>query len=392
MSEKKVLIVIGTRPEAIKMAPVIKKLETAVGFQTLTCVTAQHRELLDQVLHVFQIEPDFDLDLMKKGQDLFDITTKVLTGLRTIFTKAKPDLVIVHGDTTTSSIAALAAFYCKIRVAHVEAGLRTHNLKSPWPEEANRQLTARLADIHFAPTIKSKQHLIAENIDSKTIEVTGNTVIDALFMILDNINSNEILTQKIRENLEHKGIPNELLANTPPPYVLLTSHRRENFGQGLQNICVALKVLSIKFPEVSFIYPMHFNPNIRKPIREIFGSDKERNLNFPNLYFIEPLDYQEFIFLMSRSRLILTDSGGIQEEAPSLGKPVLVMRDTTERPEAVSAGTVRLVGTNTQTIIEAVSELLTDINIYERMALAHNPYGDGKAVERILHRINKELQ
>lgn len=388
---KKVIVVMGTRPEAIKMAPVIKKLETATGFQTLTCVTAQHRELLDQVLDIFHIKPDFDLDLMKKGQDLFDITSRVLLGLRTIFAEAKPDLVIVHGDTTTSSMAALAAFYCKIRVAHVEAGLRTFNLKSPWPEEANRQLTARLTDIHFAPTVKSQQNLLAENIDPNTIEVTGNTVIDALFLILDEINTNPKLIKKIEKSLIQKGIPSELLVNTPPKYVLLTSHRRENFGQGFRDVCAALKALSKKFPEARFIYPMHFNPNIRKPIDEIFGSVDKRSRNFQNLFFIEPLNYQEFIFFMSRSTLILTDSGGIQEEAPSLGKPVLVMRDTTERPEAVSAGTVQLVGTNTQTIIQAVSELLTDPITYKRMALAHNPYGDGNAGERILDRINREL-
>ena len=388
---KKVIFVIGTRPEAIKMAPLIKKLETVTDFQTLTCVTAQHRELLDQVLEIFQIKPDYDLDLMKKGQDLFDITSKVLLGLRKVFSETNPDMVIVHGDTTTSSIAALAAFYCKVRVAHVEAGLRTQNLMSPWPEEANRQLTARLADIHFAPTVKSQQNLLAENIDPNKIEVTGNTVIDALFLILDQINTNARLTKKIKKSLMQKCIPNELLGNNPPQYVLLTSHRRENFGQGFRDICAALKALSIKFPEVSFIYPMHFNPNIRQPIEEIFGSVDKRSMNFQNLYFIEPLDYQEFIFFMSRSTLILTDSGGIQEEAPSLGKPVLVMRDTTERPEAVSAGTVQLVGTNTQTIIRAVSELLTDLKKYKHMAHAHNPYGDGKAVERIFSRINREL-
>lgn len=358
---KKILLVFGTRPEAIKMCPLVKEIQKYPSeFQTVVCVTGQHREMLDQVLQIFDVTPDYDLNIMKQGQDLFDVTSRVLTGMRDVLDAEKPDVVLVHGDTTTSMAAALAAFYRQIPVGHVEAGLRTHSIYSPWPEEMNRQITGRIATYNFAPTPLSKQNLLDEGVNPDKITVTGNTVIDALHWVVKNV-------MKEGEREDNKRL------------VLITGHRRENFGEGFINICMAIKDLSERYPDVDFVYPMHLNPNVRKPVHEVFGDTPASNL-----HFIEPLDYLDFVSLMSRSTLVLTDSGGIQEEAPGLGKPVLVMRDTTERPEALDAGTVRLVGTDYDKIITEVSALLDDKEHYESMSHAVNPYGDGKACFRIV--------
>lgn len=377
---KTVMLVFGTRPEAIKMAPLVKTLEShADEFRTLVCVTGQHRQMLDQVLDIFHIRPDFDLNIMRAGQDLYDVTTKVLTGMREVLTTARPDIVLVHGDTTTSMSAALAAFYARIPVGHVEAGLRTHDVLSPWPEEMNRQLTARLATYHFAPTPLSRDNLLAENIAADHIWVTGNTVIDALHWVTARIKANPELAAGLDAHLHEAGYDVSRLTGGRR-LVLITGHRRENFGTGFLSMCRAIKALTERYPEVDFVYPMHLNPNVRQPIHDVFGSDLT---DLGNMYFIEPLEYLSFVYLMEKSHIVLTDSGGIQEEAPGLGKPVLVMRDTTERPEAVTAGTVRLVGTDFDRITSAVSTLLDDPAAYARMSQAVNPYGDGHACERI---------
>lgn len=378
---KKILLVFGTRPEAIKMAPLVKEFQKYPDcFETTVCVTGQHREMLDQVLHIFDIVPDFDLNIMKSGQDLYDITCRVLYGMRDVLNKVKPDIVFVHGDTTTSTATALAAFYQQIKVAHIEAGLRTNNIYSPWPEEMNRQITGRLTTFHYSPTLTSKNNLIKENIDESQIHITGNTVIDALFWVVQKIKNDENLDKQIKDNLLNNNYDiNRLKQNRK--LVLITGHRRENFGDGFLNICKAIKVLKEKYTEVDFVYPMHLNPNVRKPIHEIFGDDLS---DLGNLFFIEPLEYLSFVYLMEKSYIVLTDSGGIQEEAPSLGKPVLVMRDTTERPEAVEAGTVKLVGTNKNLIVSEVSSLLDDPIAYDRMSKSINPYGDGNACSRIV--------
>ncbi|MFV0345419.1 MAG: non-hydrolyzing UDP-N-acetylglucosamine 2-epimerase [Bacteroidales bacterium] len=401
---KKVLLVFGTRPEAIKMAPLVKEFEKhSQQFETLVCVTGQHREMLDQVLKLFDIVPQYDLNIMQQGQDLYDITSRVLLGMRDVLARTLPDVVLVHGDTTTSTATALAAFYQQIPIGHVEAGLRTHNIYSPWPEEMNRQLTGRLATYHFAPTLLSKQNLLAEGVLEGHINVTGNTVIDALYRIIDRMEQDAALEKKITDKLRDFGLPeiklSQWLANTDSrKLVLITGHRRENFGHGFINICEAIKYLSEKYSDVDFVYPMHLNPNVRKAVTEVFGSsviskDTEdfQTQSTPNTYFIEPLDYLPFVYLMSRSYIVLTDSGGIQEEAPGLGKPVLVMRDTTERPEAVKSGTVRLVGTDKDKIINEVSALLTDKEKYTKMSKANNPYGDGKACGRIVEVLGLEL-
>lgn len=370
------MLVFGTRPEAIKMAPLVKEFQARVNeFDTIVCVTGQHREMLKQVLELFDIKPDYDLEIMKEGQDLYDVTTRVLLGMREVLKKTKPDVVLVHGDTTTSTAAALAAFYQQIPVGHVEAGLRTHNIYSPWPEEMNRQLTGRMATYHFAPTELSRDNLLAEGIATDRIFITGNTVIDALQQVVTRVKGNADLRNEVSRKLLQFGYDvNRLEAGRR--LVLITGHRRENFGEGFLNICRAIQTLSKRFPEVDFVYPMHLNPNVRKPIREIFGD----NLGgLDNLFFIEPLEYLQFVTLMDRSSIVLTDSGGIQEEAPGLGKPVLVMRDTTERPEAVKAGTVKLVGTDYNQIVDNVEKLLTDDAAYAEMSRANNPYGDGKA-------------
>lgn len=372
------MLVFGTRPEAIKMAPLVKEFQKYPRqFQTIICVTGQHREMLDQVLHLFDIKPDYDLDIMKQGQDLYDVTARVLIGMRDVFIKIKPDFVLVHGDTTTSTASALAAFYQQIPVGHVEAGLRTHNIYSPWPEEMNRLITSRIATYNFAPTQLSKQNLLEEGISENKILVTGNTVIDALYMVLDKMKHNENLCSELQTILEISGYDVKRL-NSTRRLVLITGHRRENFGDGFIDICSAIKTLSYKYPTVDFVYPMHLNPNVRKPIREVFGEEK-----LLNMFFIEPLEYLPFVYLMEKSYIVLTDSGGIQEEAPGLGKPVLVMRDTTERPEALCAGTVKLVGTNYDEIVREVSLLLDDEECYSAMSEAVNPYGDGIASERI---------
>lgn len=378
---KKVMLVFGTRPEAIKMAPLVKEFQKHKDyFEVIVCVTGQHREMLDQVLNLFEITPDYDLNIMKQGQDLYDVTSKVLTGMRDVFKKVIPDIVLVHGDTTTSTAAALAAFYQQIPVGHVEAGLRTHNIYSPWPEEMNRQLTGRIATYHFSPTTLSKENLLKEGINENNILVTGNTVIDALYMVVEKIKNNNILSLELNNILKESGYDiNRITGNKK--VVLITGHRRENFGDGFISICKAIKTLSIKYPNVDFVYPMHLNPNVRKPIHEIFGEDLS-NLN--NAFFIEPLEYLSFVYLMEKSSIVLTDSGGIQEEAPGLGKPVLVMRDTTERPEALNAGTVKLVGTNYDKIIEEVSMLLENNEYYDLMSKAVNPYGDGYSSKRIV--------
>lgn len=378
---KTVMLVFGTRPEAIKMAPLVKAFQAASdSFRTLVCVTGQHREMLDQVLHIFDIQPDYDLNIMKQGQDLYDVTSRVLLGLREVLKEARPDIVLVHGDTTTSTAAALAAFYAQIPVGHVEAGLRTHNIYSPWPEEMNRQLTGRMATWHFAPTPLSRQNLLAENVAESQITVTGNTVIDALYWVVDKIKHDATLAQQLDAELQCAGYDVQRLADGRK-LVLITGHRRENFGDGFIHMCTAIKDLTQRYPQVDFVYPMHLNPNVRKPIHEVFGQDLT---GLGNMFFIEPLEYLSFVHLMEKSHIVLTDSGGIQEEAPGLGKPVLVMRDTTERPEALTAGTVKLVGTDYDKIVSAVSTLLDDEAAYAAMSHAVNPYGDGKACGRIV--------
>ena len=379
--QKKVLLVFGTRPEAIKMAPLVKEFQKYPDkFKTIVCVTGQHREMLDQVLRIFEIVPDYDLNIMKQGQDLYDVTSRVLLGMRDVLKEVQPDIVLVHGDTTTSTAAALAAFYQQIPVGHVEAGLRTHNIYSPWPEEMNRQLTGRIATYHFAPTPLSKQNLLAENVKPEQIVVTGNTVIDALYMVVDKIKSNKELDKELEEILLRSGYDVNRLSDGKK-LVLITGHRRENFGDGFISMCKAIQTLTQKYPDVDFVYPMHLNPNVRKPIHEVFGEDLS---HLGNMFFIEPLEYLSFVYLMEKSTIVLTDSGGIQEEAPGLGKPVLVMRDTTERPEALEAGTVKLVGTDFDKIVNEISALLENRECYERMSQAVNPYGDGKACERIV--------
>ena len=381
---KKIMLVFGTRPEAIKMAPLVKEFQQRPNeFQTIVCVTGQHREMLDQVLHIFEITPDYDLNIMKQGQDLYDVTARVLLGMRDVLKEVQPDVVLVHGDTTTSTAAALAAFYQQIPVGHVEAGLRTHNIYSPWPEEMNRQLTGRLATYHFAPTPLSRHNLLTEGVPENHITVTGNTVIDALYMVVDKIKRAKALDAELETLLKQSGYDvNRLSAEKK--LVLITGHRRENFGDGFISMCRAIKTLTEKYPEVDFIYPMHLNPNVRKPIHEVFGEDLS---GLGNMFFIEPLEYLSFVYLMEKSTIVLTDSGGIQEEAPGLGKPVLVMRDTTERPEALEAGTVKLVGTDYDKIIKEVSALIEDREYYDRMSKAVNPYGDGKACERIVQNL-----
>jgi len=370
---KKVLLVFGTRPEAIKMAPLVKVFEKETSIISKVCVTAQHREMLDQVLELFDIKPDYDLNLMKPGQDLYDITSNVLLGMKNVLSNFKPDVVLVHGDTTTTSAASLSAFYQQIKVGHVEAGLRTHDIYSPFPEEVNRQITGVLASYHFAPTTTSRDNLLKENKDEKNIIVTGNTVIDALFLALDKIKNDKDLELKIKNQISNLNYE----IKDDKKIILVTGHRRENHGQGFINICEALKTIAINNPEIDIVYPVHLNPNVQKPIKEILS-------NISNVHLIEPLQYEQFIYLMDKSYFIITDSGGVQEEAPSLGKSVLVMRDTTERPEAVEAGTVKLVGTNKETIIKEAQTLLDEESEYEKMSKAHNPYGDGKACERIV--------
>lgn len=378
---KKILLTFGTRPEAIKMAPLVKEFQKYPDkFKTYVCVTGQHREMLDQVLELFEINPDFDLNIMKQGQDLYDITANVLLGFKNVLNEVKPDLVLVHGDTTTSTVAALAAFYQQILVGHVEAGLRTYNIYSPFPEEMNRQITSKIAKYHFCPTPLSKANLIKEGVNENDTYITGNTVIDALFMVLDKIKSNSMVEQNLRNIIATKGY-NMSRLKEHKKIVLITGHRRENFGEGFINICKGIKELVTKYENVDFIYPMHLNPNVREPIRSVFGE----NLNaYKNIFFIEPLEYLSFVYLMEKSFLVLTDSGGIQEEAPSLGKPVLVMRETTERPEALDAGTVKLVGTNSSKIFDEVSKLIDDEDYYKSMSQASNPYGDGLSSKRIV--------
>ena len=375
------MLVFGTRPEAIKMAPLVKAFQQQPEeFETVVCVTGQHREMLDQVLKIFEITPDYDLNIMKQGQDLYDVTARVLTGMRDVLKEAQPDVVLVHGDTTTSTAAALAAFYQQIPVGHVEAGLRTHNIYSPWPEEMNRQITGRIATYHFAPTPLSRQNLLAEGVKEEQVAVTGNTVIDALYMVVDKIKADRELDAQLEKLLAEAGYDVKRL-DGERRLVLITGHRRENFGEGFIRMCQAIKALTEKYPEVDFVYPMHLNPNVRRPIHEVFGEDLSR---LGNMFFIEPLEYLSFVYLMEKSHIVLTDSGGIQEEAPGLGKPVLVMRDTTERPEAWEAGTVKLVGTDYERIVAEVSALLSDRDYYEGMSRAVNPYGDGRACGRIL--------
>ena len=379
---RKVLLVFGTRPEAIKMAPLVMELQKQKErIETVVCVTGQHREMLDQVSEIFDIKPDYDLNIMKRGQDLYDVTARVLTGMREVLKEIKPDIVLVHGDTTTSTAAALAAFYQQIPVGHVEAGLRTHNIYSPWPEEMNRLLTGRLATYHFSPTPLSRNNLIKESINDRNIIVTGNTVIDALYWVVDKIKNNKELDNELESVLSKAGYDVNRLDNGKK-LVLITGHRRENFGDGFINMCTAIKDLTIKHPNVDFVYPMHLNPNVRKPIHEVFGEDLS---GLKNMFFIEPLEYLSFVYLMEKSSIVLTDSGGIQEEAPGLGKPVLVMRDTTERPEALNAGTVKLVGTDYNKIVNEVSSLIDDKAAYEKMSKAVNPYGDGLACGRIVN-------
>ncbi len=376
---KKVMLVFGTRPEAIKMAPLVKAFESDTkNFKTQVCVTGQHRQMLDQVLKLFKITPDFDLNIMKQGQDLYDITSRVLLGMRDVLTQAAPDIVFVHGDTTTSTAAALAAFYKQIDVAHIEAGLRTNDIYNPWPEEMNRQITGRIAKYHFSPTPLARENLLRENVDPAKITVTGNTGIDALHFVANEIKQSQELRDSLEKVLLSVGYDTKRLASGKK-LILITGHRRENFGDGFIHMCKAIKHLNKKYPDADFVYPMHLNPNVRRPIKEVFGDEKQENM-----FFIEPLDYLPFVYLMEKSHIVLTDSGGIQEEAPGLGKPVLVMRETTERPEAVTAGTVKLVGTNFDKIIAEVSRLMDDESEYEKMGKAVNPYGDGKACPRIL--------
>lgn len=379
---KKVMLVFGTRPEAIKMAPLVKEFQKQPKrVETVVCVTGQHREMLDQVLKIFDIKPDYDLNIMKQGQDLYDVTARVLTGMRDVLKEVKPDVVLVHGDTTTSTAAALAAFYQQIPVGHVEAGLRTHNIYSPWPEEMNRLLTGRLATYHFSPTPLSRNNLIKESVDDRNIIITGNTVIDALYWVVDKIKNNKELDNELEDILSKAGYDVNRL-NNGKKLVLITGHRRENFGDGFINMCTAIKDLTVKYPDLDFVYPMHLNPNVRKPIHEVFG---ENLSGLKNMFFIEPLEYLSFVYLMEKSSIVLTDSGGIQEEAPGLGKPVLVMRDTTERPEALDVGTVKLVGTDYNKIVNEVSSLIDDKAAYEKMSKAVNPYGDGLACGRIVN-------
>ena len=376
---KKILLVFGTRPEAIKMAPLVKEFQKyPEKFDTKVCVTGQHRQMLDQVLDVFDIRPDYDLNIMAPNQDLYDITSKVLLGMREVLKELHPDIVFVHGDTTTSMATAIAAFYQQIKVAHVEAGLRTYNLYSPFPEEMNRQLTDRLCDFCFAPTETSKNNLIREKIDTNKIFVTGNTVIDALLWVVNKINNAPDLQQQLQQQIKAAGYPNIVTRHSSlVTFILVTGHRRENFGEGFLHICKALKEIAIQHPDIDIVYPVHLNPNVQTPVYELLA-------NISNIYLIPPVDYLPFVYLMQHSSLILTDSGGVQEEAPSLGKPVLVMRNTTERPEAVEAGTVKLVGTDAEKIAESVNLLLNDRSVYDRMAQAHNPYGDGRACERVV--------
>ena len=389
---KKVMLVFGTRPEAIKMAPLVKAFaQFPETFETIVCVTGQHREMLDQVLHIFDITPDYDLNIMKQGQDLYDVTSRVLLGMRDVLREAHPDVVLVHGDTTTSTAAALAAFYQQIPVGHVEAGLRTHNIYSPWPEEMNRQITGRIATYNFSPTPLSRCNLLEEKVNGQSIIVTGNTVIDALYWVVDKIKSDETLSAELKSVLAEAGYDVDRLDNSQLPrrLVLITGHRRENFGDGFIQMCTAIRDLAQKYPDVDFVYPMHLNPNVRKPIQEVFvGLDTLSQGKgwgeAANMFFIEPLEYLSFVYLMEKATLVLTDSGGIQEEAPGLGKPVLVMRDTTERPEALEAGTVKLVGTDYEKIVSEVSRLLDDTAYYDSMSKAVNPYGDGRACERIV--------
>ena len=377
---KTIMLVFGTRPEAIKMCPLVKEFQKYTDeFKTVVCVTGQHREMLDQVLTIFDVKPDYDLNIMKQGQDLTDVTARVLTGLRDVFKECRPDVVLVHGDTTTSTAGALAAFYAQIPVGHVEAGLRTHNIYSPWPEEMNRQITGRIATYNFSPTPLSEKNLLEENVHGKIV-VTGNTVIDALHMVVEKL-KNDLALAKEQEEILAKAGYDVMRLKDGKKLVLITGHRRENFGEGFIRMVTAMKDLSEKYPDVDFVYPMHLNPNVRKPIHEVFGEDLTR----PNFFFIEPLQYLEFVYLMEKSTIVLTDSGGIQEEAPGLGKPVLVMRDTTERPEALESGTVHLVGTDYDKIFNEVSTLLEDDTAYEKMSKAVNPYGDGKACGRIVN-------
>lgn len=380
---KKILLIFGTRPEAIKMAPLIKELKHyPKDFETIVCVTAQHREMLDQVLTLFEIKPDYDLNIMKDGQDLYDITARVILGLRKILSEVNPDLVLVHGDTTTSTASALAAFYQKIPVGHVEAGLRTYDIYSPWPEEMNRQITSRIATYNFSPTTLSKENLLKESVEAERIIITGNTVIDALHLVLKQIEQDETFQKRLISTFSQNDISESKVRQwitSERKLVLITGHRRENFGIGFSNICQAIRELAIKYPTVDLLYPMHMNPNVRKPISEVFGEE-----NLQNVIFIEPLEYLPFVYLMSKCYLVLTDSGGIQEEAPGIGKPVLVMRDTTERPEGLEAGTVKLVGTNRDTIIMEVSLLIDSDKEYLKMSEASNPYGDGSASKRIV--------
>jgi len=374
--KKKILIVFGTRPEAIKMAPLVKEFQKNVNeFETKVCVTAQHREMLDQVLDLFEIEPDYDLNIMKGGQDLYDITASVLLGVRDVLLDFKPDVVFVHGDTTTTSSTALASFYQQVKVAHVEAGLRTGDIYSPWPEEANRQITGVLANYHFAPTSTSQENLLRENKDENNIIVTGNTVIDALYLALDKIKNSRELTEKIVKGVEEEIADSSFSLDSK--FILVTGHRRENHGQGFINICKGLKEIALENPNVNIIYPVHLNPNVQKPVKELLSDIK-------NIYLINPMQYESFIYLMDKAYFIITDSGGVQEEAPSLGKPVLVMRDTTERPEALEAGTVKLVGVDSELIFNEAQKLLDNLQAYEKMSKAHNPYGDGKACQRIV--------
>lgn len=378
---KTVMLVFGTRPEAIKMAPLVKEFQKyPESFKTIVCVTGQHRQMLDQVLQLFEIVPDYDLNIMKQGQDLYDVTARVLTGMRDVLKEAQPDVVLVHGDTTTSTAAALAAFYQQIPVGHIEAGLRTHNIYSPWPEEMNRQITGRIATYNFAPTPLSKSNLLREAVAEESITVTGNTVIDALYWVVNKIKEDKALNEELQNLLSQAGYDVTRLAEGKK-LVLITGHRRENFGDGFINMCTAIRDLTQKYPDVDFVYPMHLNPNVRKPIHEVFGEDLS---NLGNMFFIEPLEYLSFVYLMEKSNIVLTDSGGIQEEAPGLGKPVLVMRDTTERPEALEAGTVKLVGTDYDMIVNEVSLLLDDQAHYDAMSKAVNPYGDGLACGRIV--------
>ena len=383
------MLVFGTRPEAIKMAPLVKAFQARRDqVETIVCVTAQHREMLDQVLEIFDIQPEYDLDIMKPNQDLYDVSAKVLLGMRDVLKEAAPDVVLVHGDTTTSTMAALAAFYQHIPVGHVEAGLRTHNIYSPWPEEMNRQITGRIATYDFAPTPLSRQNLLDEHTPQQRIIVTGNTVIDALYWVVDKIKSNPELNAELADGIRAFGYDVNRLEHGKK-LVLITGHRRENFGEGFKNICQAIKTLAERFQDVDFVYPMHLNPNVRQPIYQLFGEDLAKGKG--NLFFINPLEYQSFVYLMEKSHIVLTDSGGIQEEAPGLGKPVLVMRDTTERPEALEAGTVKLVGTDYDAIVDNMSMLLNDADAYHAMSHAVNPYGDGKACARIVDHLIKSL-